>query len=66
MLSKYVAQQVVLTHNCFMIHVDDLLFTGSSKFWAATFLPTVTAKFNVSHNELKGDGRGFISEKTIG
>ena len=43
-------------HNCFMIHVDDLLFTGSAKFWAETFLPTMEAKFNVSHSELKGDG----------
>ena len=43
-------------HNCFMIHVDDLLFTGDLKFWNETFLPAMKAKFNVSHSELTGTG----------
>ena len=49
-------------HNCFMIHV-----TGSSKFWAETFLPTMTAKFSVSHNELKGDGTeiSFLKRRLV-
>ena len=41
--------------NCFLIHVDDLLFAGSY-FWTSRFLPAVTSKFNVTYTELKGDG----------
>ena len=54
-------------HNCFMTHVDDLLFTGSSKFWAETFLPTMEAKFNVSHNEMKADGTeiSFLKRRLV-
>ena len=54
-------------HNCFMIHVDDLLFTGSSKFWTETFLPTMEVKFNVGHNELKGDGAeiSFLKRRLV-
>ena len=50
-----------------MTHVDDLLFTGSSKFWAETFLPTMEAKFNVSHNELKADGTeiSFLKRRLV-
>ena len=39
-----------------MIHVEDLLFAGSSAFWVKTFLPAVTSEFNFSHNELTGEG----------
>ena len=47
-------------HNCFMIHVDDLLFAGSSEFWSKTFLPAMTAKFNVSHSVLTNDGSSIM------
>ena len=43
-------------HNCFMIQVDDLLFTGDLKFWNETFLPAMKAKFNVSHSDLTENG----------
>ena len=54
-------------HNCFMIHVEDLLFTGSSKFWVETFLPAMTSKFNVGHNELKNDGTeiSFLKRRLV-
>ena len=54
-------------HNCFMIHVDDLLFAGSSEFWSKTFLPAMTSKFNVSHNVLTNEGSSvtFLKRKLI-
>ena len=48
------------TNNCFLIHVDDLLFAGSYSFWTTKFLPAVTSKFNVNYTELKENG-SFIS-----
>eukprot|EP00435_Cladocopium_sp_Y103_P057750 s2135_g20.t1 len=43
-------------NNCFMIHVDDLLFTGNAEFWHGKFLPAMKAQFNISCSELKEDG----------
>lgn len=50
-----------------MIHVDDLLFCGSTKFWKETFLPTMQAKFNVSFNELQGEESSisFLRRKIV-
>ena len=50
-----------------MIHVEDLLFTGSSKFWVETFLPAMTSKFNVGHHELKNDGTeiSFLKRRLV-
>ena len=42
--------------NVFMVHVDDVLFTGSKKFWTETFLPMMQQKFSVSFNVLDGVG----------
>ena len=42
--------------NIFMIHVDDLLFAGSTDFWNNKFLQAMTQRFKVSHSELKEDG----------
>ena len=42
--------------NIFMIHVDDLLFAGSTDLWNNKFLKGMTQRFNVSHSELKEDG----------
>ena len=39
--------------NCFLIHVDDLLFAGSRDFWEGKFLLAVTSKFNVNFSEIK-------------
>ena len=39
-----------------LIHVDDILFVGLRSFWRETFLPNMSSKFNVSHDELKGNG----------
>ena len=42
--------------NVLMVHVDDLLFTGSRKFWTQKFLPTMQQKFSVSYKLLGGTG----------
>ena len=39
-----------------MVHVDDLLFSGSRKFWSQKFLPTMQHKFSVSYKLLGGTG----------
>ena len=39
-----------------MIHVDDLLFSGSTDLWNNKFLKGMTQRFKVSHSELKEDG----------
>ena len=39
-----------------MVHVDDLLFTGSREFWTQKFLPTMQQKFSVSYKMLGGTG----------
>lgn len=53
--------------NIFMLHVDDLLFCGSTKFWKETFLPTMQSKFNVSFNELQEEGSSinFLRRKIV-
>ena len=33
-------------------HVDDLLVTGTKKFWSETFLPMMQQKFSISFNVL--------------
>eukprot|EP00435_Cladocopium_sp_Y103_P038874 s175_g10.t1 len=39
-----------------LIHVDDILFCGLESFWRDVFLPNMSQKFKVSHDELKGNG----------
>eukprot|EP00435_Cladocopium_sp_Y103_P049113 s1418_g14.t1 len=39
-----------------LIHVDDILFCGLRSFWNDVFLPNMSQKFKVSHDELKGNG----------
>ena len=39
-----------------LIHVDDILFVGLRSFWKDVFLPNMSSKFSVSHDELKGNG----------
>eukprot|EP00435_Cladocopium_sp_Y103_P055313 s907_g18.t1 len=53
--------------NCFMTHVDDLLFTGSKEFWNKCVLPAMTSKFNVSFNEIQGEGTSisFLKRKLL-
>ena len=43
--------------NAFMLHVDDLLFTGNLVFWRDVFnLPTMQQKFSISFNVLGCEG----------
>eukprot|EP00435_Cladocopium_sp_Y103_P018358 s4574_g4.t1 len=53
--------------NVFMVHVDDLLFAGSQKFWTEKFLPKMQSKFSVSFNELKGVGSAisFLKRRLV-
>ena len=45
------------TKDCtILIHVDDILFCGLESFWRDVFLPNMSQKFKVSHDELKGNG----------
>ena len=46
--------------NCFLIHVDDLLFAGSRDFRNNQFLPAVISKFNVSFSEIKDDSSSIF------
>ena len=39
-----------------LIHVDDILFVGLGSFSKDTFLPNMSSKFSVSHDELQGHG----------
>ena len=50
-----------------MVHVDDLLFSGSSKFWREKFLPGMRDKFSISYNELGNDGSSiaFLKSKIV-
>ena len=41
----------VARKNMFMLHVDDLLFTGRRQYWSQVFLPLLKQKFNVSFSE---------------
>ena len=53
--------------NVFMLHVDDLLFTGSRKFWNETFLPLMQQKFSVSYNVLGevGSTVSFLKRRLV-
>ena len=39
-----------------LIHVDDVMYVGSRAFWNEVFLPNMSKKFSISHDELKGNG----------
>lgn len=41
-----------------MLHVDDVLFVGTRKFWEEQFLPKLQAKFTMSSSVLEGEGSG--------
>ena len=44
------------TKDCaILIHVDDIMYVGSKSFWKETFLPNMSSKFSVSHDELQGN-----------
>ena len=53
--------------NVFMVHVDDLLFAGSRKFWNQKFLPTMQRKFSVSYKLLGGTGTeiDFLTRRLV-
>lgn len=53
--------------NIFMVHVDDLLLTGTMKFWTETFPPTMQAKFNISFSVLGEEGTNvsFFRRKIV-
>ena len=45
------------TKDCaILIHDDDIMFVGSKSFWKETFLPNMSSKSSVSHDELQGNG----------
>ena len=50
-----------------MVHVDDLLFTGSREFWTQKFLPTMQQKFSVSYKMLGGTGTeiNFLKRRLV-
>ena len=54
-------------YNVFMVHVDDLLFAGSAKFWREKFLPRMREKFSISCSELGNDGSSiaFLKRKIV-
>eukprot|EP00435_Cladocopium_sp_Y103_P015276 s4186_g3.t1 len=54
-------------NNVFMLHVDDLLFTGEQKFWSQTFLPLMQQKFSVSYNVLGSEGSeiSFLKRRLV-
>ena len=48
-----------------LIHVDDILYVGSKKFWTETFIPKFKSTFMVSASELNGSGSevSFLKRK---
>eukprot|EP00435_Cladocopium_sp_Y103_P032573 s3469_g8.t1 len=40
------------TDFCLLTHVDDIMYTGSRRFWNETFLPSFQKAFTISYNEL--------------
>ena len=44
-----------------MVHVDDVMFTGTKQFWETQFLPKLRAKFTVSSSVLGDNEGGSIS-----
>ena len=53
--------------NVFMLHVDDLLFTGSLVFWRDVFLPTMQQKFSISFNVpgCEGSKISFLKRRLV-
>jgi len=53
--------------NMFMLHVDDLLFTGRRQYWSQVFLPLMKQKFNVSFSEIGEPGTeiSFLKRRLI-
>jgi hypothetical protein len=53
--------------NAFMLHVDDLLFTGNLVFWRDVFLPTMQQKFSISFNVLGCEGSeiAFLKRRLV-
>ena len=53
--------------NVFMLHVDDLLFTGNLVFWCDVFLPTMQQKFSISFNVLGCEGSeiAFLKRRLV-
>ena len=51
----------------FMVHVDDLLFTGNAIYWRDVFLPTMQEKFSISHNvlDLEGSEISFLKRRFV-
>ena len=49
-----------------MVHVDDVMFTGTRQFWETQFLPKLREKFTVSSavlGENEGDSVSFLKRK---
>ena len=49
-----------------MVHVDDVMFTGTKQFWENHFLPKLREKFTVSSavlGENEGDSVSFLKRK---
>eukprot|EP00435_Cladocopium_sp_Y103_P064564 s72_g26.t1 len=42
------------TDFCLLTHVDDIMYTGSRRFWNETFLPSFPKDFTISYSELGG------------
>eukprot|EP00435_Cladocopium_sp_Y103_P043064 s596_g12.t1 len=42
------------TDFCLLTHVDDIMYTGSRRFWNETFLPSFQKAFTISYSELGG------------
>ena len=48
-----------------MVHVDDVLCTGTRRFWDEQFVPKLREKFTISHSVLgdTGDSISFLKRK---
>ena len=52
------------TKDCtILIHVDEILFVGLESFWDGTFLPNMSQKFSISHDQLSGNGSNIKFSK---
>ena len=51
----------------FMLHVDDLLFTGNAMYWKDVFLPELQKKFSISCNVLGLEGTeiSFLKRRIV-
>jgi len=45
-----------------MVHVDDVLYTGTRRFWDERFVPKLKEKFTISHSVLGGRRLHFLFE----